>query len=353
MLKIGIVNDSLMAAECLRRVVNRVPAYQLLWVAYNGSEALRYCRQNCPDVILMDLIMPEMDGIEATRRISAEFSCAILVVTATVHGHAGRVFEAMGAGALDAVNTPVLGDAGRGEGEDILVRKINTIATLLRGKPLVRSASAPLPETGCSTDAHTPALIAIGASTGGPSALTEVLRDIPADLPAAFAIVQHVDEQFMPSFINWLNDHTPLPVRAAQPGDRFEAGTVLVCGRGDHLLLNSDATLAYSQEPTAVAYRPSVDIFFESLSQTLSNQSLGILLTGMGRDGAAGLKAMRQRGWHTIAQDQASCAVYGMPKAAVEMGAAAEIIPLRDIGPAAVKWAHNASQGGRGTRKSG
>ena len=157
----------------------------------------------------------------------------------------------------------------------------------------------------------------------------------------------------MPSFINWLNDHTPLPVRAAQPGDRFEAGTVLVCGRGDHLLLNSDATLAYSQEPTAVAYRPSVDVFFESLSQTLNNQSLGILLTGMGRDGAAGLKAMRQRGWHTIAQDQASCAVYGMPKAAVEMGAAAEIIPLRDIGPAAVKWAHNASQGGRGIRKSG
>ena len=189
--------------------------------------------------------------------------------------------------------------------------------------------------------------------TGGPSALTEVLRDLPADLPAALAIVQHVDEQFMPSFINWLNDHTPLPVRAAQPGDRFEAGTVLVCGRGDHLLLNSDATLAYSREPTTVAYRPSVDVFFESLSQTLNNQSLGILLTGMGRDGAAGLKAMRQRGWHTIAQDQASCAVYGMPKAAVEMGAAAEIIPLRDIGPAAVKWAHNASQGGRGIRKSG
>ena len=217
MLKIGIVNDSLMAAECLRRVVNRVAAYQLLWVAYNGHEALRYCRQNCPDVILMDLIMPEMDGIEATRRISAEFSCAILVVTATVHGHAGRVFEAMGAGALDAVNTPVLGDAGRGEGEDILVRKINTIATLLRGKPLVRGASAPRPETTRPADARAPALIAIGASTGGPSALTKVLRDVPADLPAALAIVQHVDEQFMPSFINWLNDHTPLPVRAARP----------------------------------------------------------------------------------------------------------------------------------------
>ena len=352
MLKIGIVNDSLMAAECLRRVVNRVAAYQLLWVAYNGHEALRYCRQNCPDVILMDLIMPEMDGIEATRRICAEFSCAILVVTATVHGHAGRVFEAMGAGALDAVNTPVLGNAGQGEGEDILVRKINTIAKLLRGKPLVRGASVPRPETARPADARTPALIAIGASTGGPSALTKLLRDVPADLPAALAIVQHVDEQFMPSFINWLNDHTPLPVRAARPGDRFEAGTVLVCGRGDHLLLSTDATLAYNPEPTGVAYRPSVDVFFESLSQTFNNQALGILLNGMGRDGAAGLKAMRQRGWHTIAQDQESCAVYGMPKAAMEIGAAVEILPLGEIGPAAVKWADNVSQGGRRIRTS-
>jgi two-component system response regulator WspF len=164
--------------------------------------------------------------------------------------------------------------------------------------------------------------------------------------------VQHVDEQFMPSFINWLNDHTPLPVRAAQPGDRFEAGTVLVCGRGDHLLLSSDATLAYNPEPTGVAYRPSVDVFFESLSQTFNNQALGILLTGMGRDGAAGLKAMRQRGWHTIAQDQESCAVYGMPKAAMEIGAAVEILPLGEIGPAAVKWADNVSQGGRRIRTS-
>jgi len=129
MLKIAVVNDSLMAAECLRRVVNRVPEYQLLWVAYNGREALHYCSRHCPDIILMDLIMPEMDGIEATRRISEEFGCAILVVTATVHGHAGRVFEAMGAGALDAVNTPMLGESGHGEGEDLLIHKINTIAT--------------------------------------------------------------------------------------------------------------------------------------------------------------------------------------------------------------------------------
>lgn len=353
MLKLAVVNDSLMAAEALRRVIKRVPEYQLLWVAHNGREALRYCSQNCPDVILMDLIMPEMDGIEATRRISTEFGCAILVVTATVNGHAGRVFEAMGAGALDAVNTPVLEDSGHSAGEQMLLHKIDTVATLLHGKPLSRHRRAAEPAPLSRVDTGTPPVIAIGASTGGPAALTSVLRALPADLPAAVAIVQHVDEQFMPSFINWLNEHCTLPLRAARPGDRFEAGSVLVCGRDDHLIVSADASLDYTPEPTALAYRPSVDVFFESLAKNMNNHVLGALLTGMGKDGAAGLKAMRERGWHTIAQDQETSAVYGMPKAAKEIDAAVEILPLGKIGPALVKWAENASQGGRGISKSG
>lgn len=353
MLKIAVVNDSLMAAECLRRVVERVPEYQLVWVAYNGREALQYCSERCPDIVLMDLIMPEMDGIEATRRINAQFGCAILVVTATVQGHAGRVFEAMGAGALDAVNTPVLGDAGHGEGERILIHKINTIARLLDGRPPSRRPRPTGGESPGLSDSGSPTVIAIGASTGGPSALIEVLRTLPADIPAALAVIQHVDEQFMPSFISWLNSHTPLPVRAAAAGERFQRGTVLVCGRGDHMILTGDATLAYTPEPAALAYRPSVDVFFHSLAENSRNQAVGVLLTGMGRDGAAGLRAMRERGWHTIAQDQQTSAVYGMPKAAKEIDAAAEILPLRDIGPSLVKWAESTSHGARGIRKSG
>lgn len=352
MLKIAVVNDSLMAAECLRRVVERVPEYELLWMAYNGREALQYCNDKCPDIILMDLIMPEMDGIEATRRINAQFGCAILVVTATVQGHAGRVFEAMGAGALDAVNTPVLGDAGHSEGEQILIRKINTIARLLDGRAHSRQRGPASPSVSRS-DSNSPALIAIGASTGGPSALIEVLRTLPADFPAALAIVQHVDEQFMPSFINWLDSHTALPVRTAIAGERLQPGTVLVCGRGDHMILTGDGTLDYTAEPAALVYRPSVDVFFHSLAANLRSPSVGVLLTGMGRDGAAGLKAMRERGWQTIAQDQQTSAVYGMPKAAKEIEAAVEILPLGDIGPSLVKWAERTSHGGRGIRKSG
>jgi len=352
MLKIGIVNDSLMAAECLRRVVTGVPEFELTWVAYNGREALNRCSQSCPDIILMDLIMPEMDGIEATRRITAEFGAAILVVTATVNGHAGRVFEAMGAGALDAVNTPILGAAGKGEGEDTLIRKINTIATLLHGKPARRIATAPEANLSNTTDSGVP-LIAIGSSTGGPSALVEVLQAMPAHPGVAIAIVQHVDEQFMPSFISWLNSHAPLPVRMAKPGDQFEADTVLVCGREDHLIFTPQQQLDYTAHPTSLVYRPSVDVFFNSLAEHHRNQMVGVLLTGMGRDGAEGLKAIRERGWETIAQDQQTSAVYGMPKAAKEIGAAGKILPLGNIGPALVQWAENAAAGGRRTRKSG
>ena len=349
MLKIAVVNDSMMAAESLRRVVDSVADYRLVWVAHNGREALQKCRQLCPDIILMDLIMPEMDGVEANRAICAEFQCAILVVTASVDGHAGKVFEAMGAGALDAVNTPILGRSGDSAGAAALIGKIHTIATLLHGKPLRRSTSTSSAIQRPPVGGDIP-LIAIGASTGGPSALCHVLRALPPNPGVAIAIVQHVDEQFVASFTRWLDAQVPLKVRAVRPGEPPIIDTVVVCGREDHLILRADGRLHYSPEPRALAYRPSVDVFFHSLAENQKTQTVGVLLTGMGKDGAAGLKAMRERNWCTIAQDQASCAVYGMPKAAIELGAAREILPLENIGPRLVAWAEQASSRGGGQR---
>jgi two-component system, chemotaxis family, response regulator WspF len=345
MLKIAIVNDSMLAAESLRRVVVNEPDYQLVWVAYDGREALHKCREVCPDIILMDLIMPEMDGVEATRAISAEFECAILIVTASVHGHAGKVFEAMGGGALDAVNTPILGSSGEGEGRSILIKKINAIATLLHGKPFRRSKTTTVTttDTTVAVNSQLP-LIAIGASTGGPSALRDILRALPPDPGVAIAIVQHVDEQFVASFTDWLDNQTSLPVRLARPGEPLARDTVLVCGREEHLVLGADGLLAYQAEPTDLAYRPSVDVFFNSLVDNYNNQSVAALLTGMGKDGAQGLKSLRDKGWWTIAQDQATCAVYGMPKAAKEIDAAEEILPLEDIGARLAEWAEQASR---------
>jgi chemotaxis response regulator CheB len=285
----------------------------------------------------MDLIMPGMDGVEATRQIMAKTPCAIVVVTASVAGNAAKVFEAMGAGALDAINTPILGLNGDGAGHEALLHKIDVVARLIEAPKRIARVQPVPPSNPCATPNGCPPLIAIGASTGGPAALQTLLAPLPADLGAAVVIIQHVDEQFARSFAEWLNEQTALDVRLAQPGDRPRPGLVLIAGREDHLIMTAGGALDYTPEPVDYAYRPSVNVFFESLARHWRGRTVGVLLTGMGRDGGTGLLALRQAGSHTIAQDRASSAIYGMPKAAAELGAAVDILGLSDIGPALLK----------------
>lgn len=328
-MKIAIVNDTKMAVESLRRVVTSIPGYQLAWVAYDGAEAVKQCAQLCPDVILMDLIMPVMDGVEATRRIMATSPCAILVVTSTVTGNAGKVFEAMGAGALDAVNTPVLGASGTAAGRDALLQKLKTIGSLIAANEKI--TSLPVLKMRIPQSTTMPPILVIGASTGGPAALATILAGIPSDFPAAIVVVQHVDEQFTDSFVDWLNLQSNLSVRRAKRNDVPQQGQVLVAGGEKHLVLRENGHLNYTSDPKSYLYRPSVTVFFESVALHWNGMAIGILLTGMGRDGALGLLALRKSGFHTIAQDEDSCSVYGMPKAAVQLDAVDEILSLEQI----------------------
>lgn len=338
-MRIAIVNDVALAVEAMRRALLRAPQHTVAWTARDGAEAVRLCAGDRPDLILMDLIMPVMGGVEATRRIMAATPCPILVVTATVSGNAGRVFEALGAGAIDAVNTPVLGLGGDGEGAGSLLAKIEMLARLTA--PPTPPAAAPRtasPFPRRAEGART-FLVVIGSSAGGPAALAEVLRTLPQNLPAAIAVVQHLDEQFAMGLADWLGLQTTLPVRLAHEGDSLQPGTVLLAGRDQHLVMREDLTVAYTPDPVDTPYRPSVDVFFRSVAAHWRGAAVGVILTGMGRDGAQGLKKMRDTGFPTIAQDQASCAVYGMPKAAADIGAAASILPLGQIGPALLRLA--------------
>lgn len=336
-MRVAVVNDSKLAAESLRKVVADSGRHHIAWVAEDGAEAVQRCTQDRPDIILMDLIMPGMDGVEATRQIMAKAPCAIVVVTASVAGNAAKVFEAMGAGALDAINTPILGLHGDGAGHEALLHKIDTVARLIEAPKRIARVQPTSPPNPCAAPGGCPPLIAIGASTGGPSALQALLAPLPADLPAAIVIVQHVDEQFARSFAEWLNEQTALEVRLAQSGDRPRPGLVLVAGGENHLVMTPGGSLDYTPEPADYAYHPSVNVLFESLARHWRGQTVGVLLTGMGRDGGNGLLALRQAGSHTIAQDQASSAIYGMPKAAAELGAAVDILGLAAIGPALLK----------------
>ncbi len=339
-MRVAIVSDMIMTVETLRRVLMTVPDYQVAWVANDGVQAIAKCAKDTPDLILMDLLMKGVDGVEVTRQIMKNSPCAILVVTANVEKHAAKVFEAMGCGVLDAVSTPVLGSSSNPSDAQELLAKIATISKLkgistptAKSTTPTQSPKAQIPRF----TSYVPKLVAIGSSTGGPNALATILSDLPANFAAAVVIVQHVDAQFAPGLVEWLNQQTPLEVLMASAGSRLEVGKVLIAVTNDHLCLQSNLSLSYTKDPIDYPYRPSVDVFFKSVAQHWHRQGTAVLLTGMGRDGALGLSLLRTKGWHTIAQNQATCVVYGMPKAAVELGAAVESLPIEAIASTLIK----------------
>jgi two-component system response regulator WspF len=306
-----------------------VPGYEVAWEALNGLEAVKKCAADPPDLVLMEMIMPVMNGVEATRRIMKDSACPVLVVCSTPEAKVSMVFEAMGFGALDVVNTPTEGrDLESEKNREALRRKIRKIASLTNsglgvGHHGLLPSHPPREETSV--------LVVLGASTGGPAALADVLSALPAGIQAAFVIVQHVDEAFSAGLAEWLNGQTRLEVLLAAEGISPQAGKIYLAASNDHLILNARHVFAYTAEPSDYPFRPSIDTFFMSAAQQWPRTGVAALLTGMGKDGASGLRALRDKGWHTIAQDEQSSVVYGMPRAAREMGAAGEILPIREI----------------------
>jgi two-component system response regulator WspF len=379
-MRIGIANDAIIASDVLRRVILRAGAHDVAWIAHDGADAVARCERDKPDLILMDLFMPKLDGIQATKQIMARTPCAIIIATAKVEEHTGKVFEAMGAGALDAVSIPVFTDSERLEDARELLGKIETINRLVGTpagnksrrseaggqKPDFRHLTSDLSHPSSDLWPRAQNLVVIGSSAGGPAALTTILGALPADFPAAVVIIQHVDKQFAHGLTAWFTSHAKLQVRVAHEGDRLETGNVYIAGQDRHLVMFSPTQLGYASAPVESSYCPSVDVFFRSVAKfwprcavalseggpapVLGSQSkdrlscpegfrgwrgkaVGVLLTGMGRDGAEGLKALRDAGHHTIAQDKGTSAIYGMPKAAAELAAAKDILALDKIGP--------------------
>lgn len=333
-MRIAIVNDLALAREVLRRVVASIPGYSVAWFAEDGEVAVRKAAADRPDAILMDLVMPRMDGAEATRRIMRESPCPVLVVTATVPGNFDLAFRAMGVGALDAVETPTLGPGGAVVNDEPLVSRLTQVAAALRGDH-GSAVHAALP-TVTSASVELPRIVAIGVSTGGPAALPVVLEALPRDFPAAVLIAQHLDAEFIPGLVTRLTTRCELLVRVAVEGDIPRPGIVYLAATNDHMELGPRLRLGYTASPRTAPYRPSADVLFTSLALHCPLPGVGVVLTGMGTDGAEGLMRLRSAAWHTIAQDEATSVVYGMPRAAVEKRAAREVLPLNQIGPAVV-----------------
>lgn len=330
-MRIAIVNDLKLACEALRRAIVADGRHQVAWTATGGAEAISLASRDRPDLILMDMIMPGIDGVQATRQIMLQSPCPILVVTSTVSGNISKVFDALSNGALDAVETPSIGPQGELLGSSALLKKIDCLEHLYDRPPVptgpIRVSGSEL-AAGAQPSAR---LVLLGASTGGPRVLAEILSQLPRDLTVPIVVAQHIDAGYVAGLAKWLADQAKLPVEVALSGSELRSGHVYLAASQHHLAVRSDRRLQYVSEPSGSWYHPSVDVLFSTAARHWPQPGIAALLTGMGRDGASGLADLRRAGWTTIAQDQATSVVWGMPKAAFDLGAAEFVLPSSRI----------------------
>ena len=354
-----VVDDSPVQRRFMRSAVEAAPDCSVIGEARNGREGVALVARLRPSVVLMDLDLPVMSGIEAIERIMADSPTPILVYSAHVEG-AERVnaLESLAAGAVDVLAKPGPGDHGKLEDyADQLRRRVRIAARVrvithprgtLRSQGMApASAGTAIGLVGGTTRSRSLApllladsdcrsaikLIAIGASTGGPQALATVLTALPVDLDQAVVVVQHMAEGFIAGLASWLDQLVPLPVLVGGSGRRLLPGTITIAPTGGNLLVQDDRLRVLCSPPRPGQFHvPGIDECFASIAHAVGPEAVGVLLTGMGRDGAVGLKAMRDRGAPTLGQDEGSSTVYGMPQAAFLAGAVDRQLPVGDIG---------------------
>jgi two-component system chemotaxis response regulator CheB len=340
-IRVLVVEDSMTVRKRHLDILSGEPDIEVVGEAEDGKRAIELCLQVRPDVITMDMMLPVMSGLAATEYIMAHCPTPILVVSASINrGELFKIYEALAAGAVDVLEKPTgLESAGTWERRFIatvkLVVKIRVIThPRARLAELAKRKPATPPSALDATRSDRPYdLVAIGASTGGPGAILEILRSLPAQFRLPILLVLHINEPFGTAFADWLDAQTNRPVRYAQDGMSVVSavGSVVVAPSDRHLVVR-DSRLRLTRDVERHSCRPSVDVLFESVAAEYGASAAACLLTGMGRDGALGLLKIRQAGGQTIAQDETTSVVYGMPREAVILGAATYVLRLGDIG---------------------
>jgi two-component system chemotaxis response regulator CheB len=348
-IRVLVVEDSLTVRKRLVEVIASDADLEVVGEGENGQQAIDLCQALRPDVITLDMHLPILDGVSATEHIMGHFPTPILIVSSSTNrGDLFKTYDALAAGAVDVLEKPLAEEVdGAWERKFLaaikLVSRIRVITHIRarltsvgRATPTLPAATPPTPRR--ADQRHS--VIALGASTGGPGALVDVLRGIPVGLPATMLVVLHIDEPFSSAFAEWLENQTSHSVSYARGGEPLAdgRGQVFMAPPGRHLAVSAGA-LWLSSAPERNWCRPSVDVLFESLARECGRDVVACLLTGMGRDGADGLLALRRAGAHTIAQDEATSVIYGMPREAALLGAAERILPLAEIGAAVTRVA--------------
>lgn len=342
-IRLLLVEDSPVALAILQRIFREAPDMQIVGTARNGLEALAMIPMLKPTLICTDLHMPKMNGLELTQEVMATHPCPILVVSASVQEEdTQNVFRILEAGALDIFPKPRAGLASEyDKAKKDLLAKVRVLAGVSvftqrrRTPPLSPSTSyaAPPPVPKPLPDIRTPRILTIGASTGGPQALLSIFQQLPKTFPAPVLCVQHISEGFLQGLIDWLNGSCALQIKIASQGEIPQPGMVYFPPERHHMEINARGQISLAQGATVAGHCPSVTVMFKSVAAYYRRSAVGVLLTGMGRDGADGLHALSQAGGLTIAQDEATCVVFGMPKEAIALGAAQQVLPLPAIAP--------------------
>jgi two-component system chemotaxis response regulator CheB len=336
-IRVLLVDDSIITLAVLKRILARAPEIQVVGTACNGKEALDMIPTLQPDVICTDLHMPVMDGLEFTRAVMERFPRPILVLSISVQKEqTTNIFQLLEAGAIEVMAKPHgMEVAGYELDAQELIGKIKILAGVVvirkRWKqPLVPNHLPPI-------ETPPPAIIGIGASTGGPQAFMEILSHLPGSFPLPLLCVQHISEGFMQGMLDWLAEKCPLKIITAETGIQPQPGTAYFPRDGTHLILDSQGRLECSDGSIYDGHRPSISVTFNSLAQRYGKSAAGVLLTGMGRDGVEGMQAISRAGGTTIAQDEESSIIFGMPKEAIAAKAARYVLPLPKIAPALLK----------------
>jgi two-component system chemotaxis response regulator CheB len=353
-IQVLVVDDSAVVRQVLTGLLNATPGIQVTYAVADPLLAMERMRMHWPDVVLLDIEMPRMDGITFLRKIMSEKPLPVVICSSLTADSTQLQVEALSAGAVAVVNRPRgnLREYLTGHADELIAAirmaagvttQVHSDDTLLRRKPVPPPPLMP-PPAKLSADAILPPgdgaavppsepLVAIGTSTGGTQALERVLGALPPDAPG-IVVVQHMPEKFTGAFAARLNSICAIAVKEAETNDRVQAGVALIAPGGKHMLVRRSGATYYVDVidgPLVNRHRPSVDVLFRSVAKSAGANALGIIMTGMGDDGALGLLEMRKAGARTVAQDEKSCVVYGMPKEAVKMGAVEKTVPLDAI----------------------
>jgi two-component system chemotaxis response regulator CheB len=339
-IRVLVADDSMTVRKRLVQALSSDAAFEVLAEASDGRTATELCQQLRPDVVTMDVMMPVMDGVTATEYIMAHCPTPILVVSVSSnHGGVLQTFDALAAGAIDVLEKPA-GTEPDGVWEREFIAAVKMVSRIqpIRRPPVNRRSGA---KAGQRQAVFLPVfegdeavIVAIGASIGGPSAIAKILSQIPSGFPLSILLVIHIAPEFAPGLIHWIATRSKkLRVRVAVDGEPLPkpgAGELIMAPPDRHLTVGA-GRLRVTNTPPRHLCRPSIDVLFESVARECGSQTIACLLTGMGKDGAAGLLAVRQSGGQTIAQDEASSVVFGMPREAIALDAAQVVAPLAEV----------------------